>query len=204
MTFFLAIAKGIDAITSFIGRLMWWASLFMVLVGVYNVVTRYFYGALRAVVGEAAAERMTGNLFLELQTYSYDLIFLLGAAFVLSVDGHVRVDIIYTNWRPRTKAIIDIVGTWLFLVPFASFAILFSQPYVHNSWRQLEVSPNPGGLLRYPIKTVIVIAFAMLIVQGIALTIRNVAFLRGHPRSGSIHADPPKEMPPVTEEQAVL
>ncbi len=204
MTFFLAVAKGIDAITGFIGRVMWWAALFMVLVGVYNVVTRYFYGALQAVVGERMAERMTGNLFLELQTYSYDLIFLLGAAFVLSVDGHVRVDIVYTNWKPRVKAIIDIVGTWLFLVPFSAMAILFSQPYVHNSWRQLEVSPNPGGLLRYPIKTVIVMAFALLIVQGIAMTIRNVAYLLGDPRSGSFHAEPPKAPEPVTEEKAIL
>jgi len=70
LTFFLAMAKGIDAITGFIGRVMWWATLFMVLVGVYNVVTRYFYGALQAVVGDRMAERMTGNLFLELQTYS--------------------------------------------------------------------------------------------------------------------------------------
>lgn len=188
MKFFLAVAKGIDAITALIGRVMWWLTLFMVLVGAYNVITRYAYGVIQSVVGEAIAERLSGNVYLELQTYSYDLVFLLGAAFVLHADGHVRVDILYSTLSSRAKAIIDIIGTWLFLVPFSAMGIYFSHSYVSASWRSMEISPNPGGLARYPIKTVIVVAFALLIAQGISETIKNVAFLRGHPRSGSIHA----------------
>lgn len=188
MKFFLAVAKGIDAITALIGRVMWWLTLFMVLVGAYNVITRYAYGVIQSVLGDAIAERLSGNVYLELQTYSYDLVFLLGAAFVLRADGHVRVDIIYSTLSARAKAIIDIVGTWAFLVPFSAMGIYFSHSYVSASWRAMEVSPNPGGLARYPIKTVIVVAFALLIAQGISETIKNAAFLRGHPRSGSIHA----------------
>lgn len=188
MKFFLSVSDGIDAFTALVGKLMWWLTLFMVLVGAYNVITRYAYSQIQAVVGENIAEKLSGNVYLELQTYSYDLVFLLGAAFVLHADGHVRVDIIYSNLRARAKAIIDIVGTWLFLVPFASMGIYFSHRYVAASWRAMEMSPNPGGLARYPIKTVIVIAFALLIAQGISETIKNVAFLRGRPDSGSIHA----------------
>ncbi len=188
MKFFLAMAKGIDAITALIGRVMWWLTLFMVLVGAYNVITRYAYGVIQTLLGDAIAEKLSGNVYLELQTYSYDLVFLLGAAFVLHADGHVRVDIIYSTLQARYKAIIDILGTWLFLVPFSAMGIFFSHSYVSASWRAHEISPNPGGLARYPIKTVIVVAFTLLIAQGISETIKNVAFLRGHPKSGSIHA----------------
>ena len=194
MKFFLAMAKGIDAVTALIGRIMWWLTLFMVLVGAYNVITRYAYGVIQTIFGDAVAERLSGNVYLELQTYSYDLVFLLGAAFVLHADGHVRVDIIYSTLRPRVKAIIDIIGTWAFLVPFAAMGIYFSHAYVAASWRAHEISPNPGGLLRYPIKTVIVVAFALLISQGISETIKNAAFLAGRKNSGSIHDVP--ETPP--------
>src|SRR5690606_18095625 len=169
---------------------MWWVSLFMVAVGVYNVITRYFYGPLEALVGRGLAARMTGNFYLELQTYSFDLIFLLGAAYVLRVDGHVRVDILFSNYSQRAKAITDLLGIWLFLVPFSIMGILFTVPYVRRSWQTLEMSPNPGGLPRYPIKAVIVVAFALLLLQAISLTIRHAAFLAGHPRSGSVYAEP--------------
>lgn len=191
MNVLLGFARVVDAVTGLFGRLMWWVSLFMVAVGVYNVITRYFYGPLEALVGRGLAARMTGNFYLELQTYSFDLIFLLGAAYVLRVDGHVRVDIVYSNLSARRKALIDILGTWLFLIPFAALGILYSVPYVRRSWQTLEMSPNPGGLPRYPLKTVIIIAFAMLILQGLSETIRNAAFLAGRKGSGSVHEAPP-------------
>lgn len=191
MSVLLGFARVVDAVTGLFGRLMWWVSLFMVAVGVYNVLTRYFYGALEAVVGRQLAARMTGSFYLELQTYSFDLIFLLGAAYVLRMDGHVRVDIVYSNLSARRKAIVDIVCTWLFLVPFAALGILYSLPYVRRSWQTLEMSPNPGGLPRYPIKAVIVVAFAMLILQALSETIRNAAFLSGRKGSGSVHESPP-------------
>ena len=195
MSVLLGIARGIDAVTGLIGRLMWWVSLFMVTVGVYNVLTRYFYGPLEALVGRQTAANMTGNFYLELQTYSFDLIFLLGAAYVMRVDGHVRVDIIYSNLSARRKAIIDIVGYWLFLVPFAALGIMYSIPYISRSWATLEMSPNPGGLARYPIKTAIAVAFGLLILQAISETIHNAAFLSGRKNSGSIHESPPARDP---------
>jgi len=194
LSFLLGVARAIDKVTGFVGRIMWWASLFMVVVGVYNVVTRYFYGFFELLLGPRTAANMTGNLFLELQTYSFDLIFLLGAAYVLRVDGHVRVDILYSNLPARRKAIVDTVCYWLFLVPFALLGIIYSVPYISRSWATLEVSPNPGGLARYPIKTAIAVAFGMLILQAISETIHNIAFLSGRKGSGSVHEAPPAPM----------
>lgn len=191
MNALLGVARVIDAITLAFGRLAWWLSLAMVGVGIYNVITRYFYGPLERLVGVRTAANMTGNLYLELQTYAFDLVFLLGAAFVLRVDGHVRVDILFSNLKQRHKAVVDLIGTWLFLVPFTLMGMIFSVPYVRRSWQQLEMSPNPGGLARYPLKTVIIVAFGMLLLQAISETIHNIAFLRNHPRSGSIHHLPP-------------
>ena len=188
MKFFLALARGIDAFTTAVGRLMWWLTLFMVLVGVYNVLTRYGFHVVAAIFGQAAAEKASGNTYLELQTYSFNLVFLLGAAYVLRTDGHVRVDVVFTNLSGRVKAWIDIIATAVFLVPFSLMGIYFSHHYVAASWRVHEMSPNPGGLARYPIKTVIVIAFAMLIAQGISEIIKNIAFLSGRKGSRSMYA----------------
>jgi TRAP-type mannitol/chloroaromatic compound transport system permease small subunit len=195
LKFFLAMSKGIDDFTTIIGKLMWWLTLFMVLVGVYNVLTRYGFHYVAAVFGQAVAEKASGNTYLELQTYSYNLVFLLGAAYVFRSDGHVRVDVVFTNLPPRVKAWIDILATILFLLPFCLMGIYFSHHYVAASWRVHEMSPNPGGLARYPIKTVIVIAFALLIAQGLSEIIKNVAFLTGRRDSRSMYATLAEERP---------
>ena len=192
MKFFLALSKGIDDATTSLGKIMWWLTLFMVLVGFINVVGRYGFGFISGIFGQNVASAISGNVYLELQTYAYDLVFLLGAAYVLRTDAHVRVDILFTQFSNKVRAWIDIFGTLVFLIPFAVMGIWFSQSYVTRSWTNLEISPNPGGLARYPLKTVIIIAFALLIVQGISELIKNVAFLSGHPNSRSIHAQEPK------------
>ncbi len=193
MRFLLAVSKGIDWFTTGIGKIMWWLTLFMTLIGAYNVITRYAFGIISDLFGERVALLLSGNVYLELQTYAYNLVFLLGAAFVLKSDAHVRVDIVFSRLSAKTKAWIDIFGAVFFLIPFSTLGIYFSRSYVARSWRQLEVSPNPGGLPRYPIKTVIIIAFALLILQAISEIIKNSAFLSGRKDSGSIHADPAEE-----------
>lgn len=198
MKFFLALSRGIDDATTAIGRIMWWLTLFMVLVGFVNVVGRYGFPLISALFGQDVAAAVSGNVYLELQTYSYDLVFLLGAAYVLRADAHVRVDILFSTFSNRVKAIVDIVGSLIFLVPFSVMGIWFSQSYVARSWGTLEISPNPGGLARYPIKTVIIVAFALLIIQAVSELIKNVAFLSGHPNSRSIHALEPKGPAPAT------
>lgn len=203
MPFLLAIARGIDAVTTLLGRVTWWASLALVLIGVQNVVARYGYQHIRRAFGDDVAAALSNNTFLELQTLLYNVIFLIGAAYVLRVDGHVRVDILFSRLRRRTRAWIDIIGTFVLLFPFTWMGTTFAQTYVARSWAQLEVSPNPGGLARYPIKTLIVVAFALLAVQGLSQVIKNVAFLRGIPGSGSPHEgeDEAAQAPPTAPDE---
>ncbi len=177
MDILLRISRTIDAFSTAVGKIMWWLTALMVLIGAYNVITRY--------LGQYLGVQLSANVYLEMQTYAYDLVFLLGAAYVLKSDAHVRVDIIYTKLSARAKAWIDIFGTLVFLIPFCALGIWFSLGYVERSWAVLEQSPNPGGLPRYPIKTVIVIAFAMLILQGLSEIIKKAAFLAGREPAGS-------------------
>lgn len=171
MRVLLAISKGIDTVTTWIAYVMFWLTLVMVLLGAFNVITRNLGRALNISLG--------GTLYITLQTYAYNLIFLLGAAYVFNKDAHVRVDILYTNYSQRLKAWVDIIMTFIFLIPFCVMGAYFSWGYVGRSWQQGEVNVNAGGLPVYPIKTVIVVAFILLIFQGISEVIKRVAFLRG-------------------------
>lgn len=174
MTALLGISKAIDWFTTWLGRVMFWLTLLMVLVGAYNVITRY--------LGRSLGMQLSSNVYLELQTYMYDMVFMLGAAYVLKVDGHVRVDLIYSRFSERVRAWIDIFATVFLLFPFCALGIAFSQSYVARSWAQLEMSPNANGLPRYPIKTLIIVTFVLLILQGISEIIKKAAFLSGRLR----------------------
>ena len=167
----LAISKGIDTLTTWIAYVMFWLTLVMVLLGAFNVITRN--------VGRELGISLGGTLYIALQTYAYNLIFLLGAAYVFKEDAHVRVDILFSNYSDRLKAWVDIVMTFIFLIPFCVMGMYFSWGYVGRSWQQGEVNVNAGGLPVYPIKTVIIVAFALLILQGVSEIIKRVAFLRG-------------------------
>ena len=189
MTFLLGMTRGIDAGTRALGVVAWWSSLAMVLIGAENVIARYGYNLIYDTLGEGVARALSNNTYFELQSLLYNVVFLIGAAYVLQVDGHVRVDIIFSQLSARRRAWIDILGTLFFLWPFAILTVHFSQRYVASSWSALEFSPNAGGLPRYPIKTLIVVAFALLMVQGLSQIIKHAAFLRGHPASNSIYAN---------------
>ncbi|MDZ7708536.1 MAG: TRAP transporter small permease subunit [Trueperaceae bacterium] len=179
MRVLLSLSKGIDDVTTLIGKVAWWLTLVMVLIGVLNVVTRY--------VGRSIGVALGGTEYIVLQTYAYNLVFLLGAAYVFRMNGHVRVDIIYSALSYRARAWVDVFGTLVFLIPFSLMGLYLSNRYVETSWRQREVNFNAGGIPIYPIKTVIVIAFALLLVQALSELIKNAAFLAGRPHSRSLH-----------------
>jgi TRAP-type mannitol/chloroaromatic compound transport system permease small subunit len=89
------------------------------------------------------------------------------------------VDVLYGKLPPRRRAWINLAGSSLFLLPFTGLMLWLSWPAVRNSWAVREISPDPGGLARYPIKTAILVAFALLALQGVAEIIKNIAILRG-------------------------
>ena len=163
------LATRIDALNAWIGRLVAWLCLMMVAIGAFNAVARY--------VGRYIGVSLSSNAYIELQWYLFSVMFLLGAAYTLQRDAHVRVDVIYGLLSRRARAWIDVVGTVVFLIPFCVFVIVMSWPAVRNSWAVLEGSPDPGGLPRYPLKTMIPVAFGLLILQGVSLLIGRIAEL---------------------------
>jgi TRAP-type mannitol/chloroaromatic compound transport system permease small subunit len=167
----LAVAKTIDRVTDWIGRVVSWLVLFMVVIGAYNAVARY--------LGRFLGVNLSSNLYLELQWYLFSILFLLGAAYALRHNVHVRVDVLSSRLSLRWRSWINIGGTVLFLLPFSVFAIWLSWPSVRNSWAVREASPDPGGLARYPLKTAILVCFALLALQGVAELIKEIAKLRG-------------------------
>jgi len=165
-----ALTAGIDRLNGGIGRLVAWLALAMVLVGAFNALARY--------LGRSLGADLASNAYIELQWYLFSALFLLGAADALRQDAHVRVDVFYGRLRPRRRAWIDIGGTLVFLVPFCVFAIAMSWPAVEASWAIREQSPDPGGLARYPIKTLIPVCFVLVILQGVAEAVKAFARAR--------------------------
>lgn len=167
----LKIARLIDALNRRIGQLMFVCVLLMILIGVYNATVRYLGGFIGA--------NLSSNAYLELQWYLFGAVFMLGAAYTLQKDGHVRVDVLQSRLTPKAKAWIDLIGIMIFMLPFCAMVFWLSLPWVINSWHLLETSPNPGGLPRYPIKTVVPVAFLLLFLQGISQLIKAIAVIRG-------------------------
>ena len=172
MRFWLKLSDSIDRFSERTGRVVYWLTLAMVIVGSFNAVVRY--------LDKYTGLGLSSNTYIELQWYLFGLVFLLGAAYTLKDNAHVRVDVFYGRLSRRGRAWINIAGTVLFLLPFCVTMIVVSWPAVRNSWAVLEASPDPGGLPRYPIKSIIPIAFALLIVQGISMLIKEIAIITGH------------------------
>ena len=167
----LRLSQMIDRFTERTGRLTYWLVLAMLAIGSWNAIGRY--------IGRAIGINLTSNTLIEGQWYLFDLVFLLGAAYTLKHDGHVRVDVLSKGWSPRRRAIANLVGIGFFLLPFCLLSIYFSWGWTFNSWKIFETSPDPGGLPRYPIKTAIILGFLLLMIQGISEAIKNWALLHG-------------------------
>lgn len=179
----IRLADGIDRFSERTGRIVYWLTLLMVLVGAYNAIVRYL-------------DRYTGlglssNTYIEMQWYLFSLVFLLAGAYALKQDAHVRVDVLYGRLSPRGQAWINLGGTVLFLLPFCVLMLWVAWPALADSWMRREMSPDPGGLPRYPIKTVVPVAFVLLFVQGVAFLIRQIAVLKGHDGAPGARAERP-------------
>ncbi len=172
MNALLALSRGIDALNERVGRAVSWLALAMVLFGAWNALARY--------AGKYIGTDLSSNGFIEAQWYMFSLLFLLGAGYTLKEDAHVRVDVLYGRLGPRGKAWIDVGGTLLFLLPFCIFGVWVSWEWVFNSWAEREVSPDPGGLPRYPLKAMVPLAFVLLGLQGVSMFAKrlNVALGR--------------------------
>jgi TRAP-type mannitol/chloroaromatic compound transport system permease small subunit len=156
------IANLIDRLNETIGRALAWLTLLMVLVTFAVVVLRYGFDW-----GSIAMQ--------ESVNYLHAVVFMAGAAYTLKHDEHVRVDIFYSQLSPRGKAWINLLGTFILLLPFCIFLIWVSLPYVLNSWQLLEGSREAGGLpLVYLLKTFIPLLGVLLLLQGLSLLARSL------------------------------
>lgn len=166
---------GYSRIIDWISEQMGWLSMFLVIVtvviGFYNVVARY--------VGRFIGMQLSSNVYIETQWYLYSMVFFLGFAYILKHGINVRVDFIYANWSRKRKALLDFWGHLIFLVPFCIIGIWVTVNPVITSWSQWEQSPDPGGLARAPIKSMIIVAFVMLLLQTFSELIKLWAVLRG-------------------------
>jgi len=160
-----AVADRIDRITSALGRAAAWLALVVVLLQFALVVVRYLFGF--------------GSVWLtETVIYAHAAMFMLAAAWTLQAGGHVRVDIFYSDASMRTKALIDLVGALLLLLPFMIVLIRLSVPYAARSWTILEHSQEASGLpLVFVLKTLIPLFALLMALQGIAQAIRAAAVL---------------------------
>lgn len=165
------VADRIDAASRLLGRGVAWLTLLMVALGAWNALARY--------AGRFTGSDWSSNRFIEGQWYLFSLVFLLGAAATLADDAHVRVDVLHGRLGPRGKATVDLLGTLLLLLPFCAFGVVVSWDWVAHSWTGREVSPDPGGLPRYPLKAVVPLAFGLLGLQGVSLGLRSLATLLG-------------------------
>jgi len=144
------------------------ALTFVMLVNVfYDAIMRYFFRS-----GSIALQEMEWHIF--------SVVFLFGISYALKEDGHVRVDILYDRFDPKWKAIVNIGGTLLFLIPLAVLIANGSTWYVHEAYTQGEISGDPGGLThRYLIKAVIPLSFCFLIISAAGFVVRNIRVYRG-------------------------
>jgi len=162
----LRLSRGIDWITLQFGVFANWLVLFACLISAGNAASRYLFSE-------------SSNAWLEAQWYMFAAMVLLGAPHVLRMNEHVRVDLFYGTARERTRLWIDIFGGALFLIPMCLILIYFTWPWFVQSWTIHEVSPNAGGLLRWPVKLLLPVGFFLLFLQALSEIIKRAAALLG-------------------------
>ena len=156
----------IERLTTWIGKTSSWVSVFLVFIICLDVLLRYCFNN-------------TQSWIIELEWHLFALIFLLGGAYALKADQHVRVDVWYTKRTAKTKAWVNLLGTVLFLIPWCLIIIYTSYNYAENSWAIGESSPDPGGLpARYIIKFAIPVGFSLLFLQALSLISTSIREIR--------------------------
>jgi len=119
------------------------------------------------------------NAWLEVQWHLFAGMVMLGSAYTLSRNGHVRVDVLYGGWKARTQAWVDLFGFCVFLLPVTLWLLTYTWPMFATAWATQEVSANAGGLPLWPAKLMLPLGFAALALQGISEIIKRIAWLRG-------------------------
>jgi TRAP-type mannitol/chloroaromatic compound transport system permease small subunit len=162
--FLLQLSRLIDRLNERFGVIANWLVLFACLISAGNAASRYLFNE-------------SSNGWLEVQWYLFAGMVLLGAPYTLKMNEHVRVDLFYGMASERARIWIDIIGGFLFLMPMCAILIYFTWPWFVDSWRINEASFNAGGLVRWPVKLMLPIGFALMALQGVSEIIKRIAAL---------------------------
>jgi TRAP-type mannitol/chloroaromatic compound transport system permease small subunit len=162
----LKLSNGIDAFTRWTGKRLAWLILLAVIISALNAIVRKTLDT-------------SSNSWLELQWVLFSIVFLLCASWTLLDNEHIRIDIFNSMMPKRVRNIIDIIGHIFFLIPLTVVMIVTGVPFFLRSLQINEQSGNAGGLPQWPAKSLIMIGFALLLVQGISELIKRIAIMRG-------------------------
>ncbi len=194
------VRRPVETLSEFAGRLGQFLIVLVVIVGFGNVVLRY--------AGQYTERKLTSNAWIEAQWYLYGTAFLLGFPHVLKHNVNVRVDFWYGRFSAAKKAVIDLVGHLLALLPFCILALTKTWGPVMTSfgrrpdgswpagrvWDNWEQSPDPDGFPRAPIKAMIVVGFALLLLQAVVEVLKLVTTITGADANSSVAPDEPRRV----------
>jgi TRAP-type mannitol/chloroaromatic compound transport system permease small subunit len=162
----LNISRGIDALTRWLGKRLAWLILVAVVVSALNATVRKTFD-------------ISSNSWLELQWVLFSIVFLLCSSWTLLDNEHIRIDIVNNQLPKQVRNSIDVIGHAFFLIPLCIVMIITGGPFFMRSVEINEQSGNAGGLPQWPAKSLIIIGFTMLLVQGMSELIKRIAVMRG-------------------------
>jgi TRAP-type mannitol/chloroaromatic compound transport system permease small subunit len=174
----LKMSRGIDAFTRWVGKRLAWLILVAVVVSALNAIVRKTFDT-------------SSNSWLELQWLLFSVVFLMCSSWTLLDNEHIRIDIVNNMMPKKLRDSIDVVGHAFFLMPLCIVMIITGVPFFKRSFEINEQSGNAGGLPQWPAKSLIMIGFTMLLVQGISELIKRIAVMRGlipDPHASQVHA----------------
>lgn len=162
----IKIANAIDGLNRWVGRWVIWLIFAATAISGFNAVVRKVFNT-------------SSNAFLEVQWYLFAAAFLLAAGHTLLEKEHVKVDVIYSRLSQKVRVWVDFLGFSLFLMPMCAVVLYYSVPAVWLAWTSGEMSPNAGGLIRWPAYILLPLGFVLLMLQGVSEWIKRLAFLCG-------------------------
>ena len=180
----LKFSNAVDGLNRLIGKHVIWLILASTVISAVNAIIR-------------KAFNVGSNAYLEVQWYLFAGTFLLTAAYTLLNGEHVKIDVVYSHFSKRKQMLIDCFGFTFFLTPFCLAILWYAIPFFLKGYQSGEISPNAGGLIRWPVYALIPIGFSLLLLQGWSELIKRVAFLQGlieDPTDKKVEKTPEEEL----------
>ena len=162
----LKLSQLIDGLNERVGRYLMWLVLAAVLISAVNATVRKTFDT-------------SSNAFLEIQWYLFSAVVMLGSAYTLLRNGHVKIDVVIGRFSKRTQLIVECLGILCFLLPFVFKVNELVWPLVIQAYHSGEMSQNAGGLIRWPVYALVPAGFILLGLQGVSELIKRIAFLMG-------------------------